>query len=124
MDIGKCAVNNLWDGNQERDFTYVDDIAEGTIKALKPLGYEIINLGNNQSYKFSEMIHLIEKYTNKEAKYQYEDFHKADMKLTRADISKAKYLLAWQPQISLEEGIKKTVRWTKDNWDWVKNIKV
>jgi UDP-glucuronate 4-epimerase len=111
------------DGSQERDFTYVDDISEGTIKALKPLGYEIINLGNNQPYKLSEMIHLIEKYTNKEAKYQYEDFHKADMKSTWADISKAKNLLVWQPQVSLEEGIKKTVGWTKDNWDWVKEIK-
>jgi UDP-glucuronate 4-epimerase len=112
------------DGSQERDFTYVDDIAEGTIKALKPVGYEIINLGNNQPFKLSEMIHLIEKYTNKEAKYQYENFHKADMKSTWADISKANELLNWQPKINLEEGIKRTVKWTRDNWDWVKNIKV
>jgi len=45
------------------------------------------------------------------------------MKSTWADISKAKNLLVWQPQISLEGGIKKTVGWTKDNWDWVKEIK-
>lgn len=112
------------DGSQERDFTYVDDIAEGTIKALKPLGYEIINLGNNYPHKLSEMIHLIEKYTHKEARYRYEEFHKADMKSTWADITKAKELLDWQPQIDLEEGIKRTVQWTKENWDWVKDISV
>jgi len=112
------------DGSQERDFTYVDDIAEGTIKALKPLGYEIINLGNNQPYKLSKMIHLIEKYTNKEAKYQYEEFYKADMKTTWADISKANELLNWQPKINLEEGIKRTVQWTKDSWDLISKIKI
>jgi UDP-glucuronate 4-epimerase len=112
------------DGSQERDFTYIDDIAEGTIKALKPVGYEIINLGNNHPHRLSEMIHLIEKYTNKEAKYQYEDFHKADMEATWADIGKARELLNWQPQVSLEEGIKSTVDWTKDNWEWIKKVKI
>lgn len=48
----------------------------------------------------------------------------ADMKATWADISKARDVLGWQPQVRLEEGIKRTVEWTRDNWDWVKNIKV
>lgn len=46
------------------------------------------------------------------------------MKATWADISKARDILGWQPQVRLEEGIKRTVEWTRDNWDWVKNIKV
>ena len=112
------------DGTQERDFTYVDDIAEGTIKSLKPLGYEIINLGNNQPRKLSDMIKIIEKYTGKKASYKYEDFHKADMKSTWANIGKAKNILSWQPQADLEEGIKRTVEWTQGNWDWVKDILV
>lgn len=112
------------DGSQERDFTYVDDIAGGTVKALKPLGYEIINLGNNHPHKLSEAIELIEKYTCKKAQFKYKEFHKADMKATWADIRKAKNILKWQPQVSLEEGIKKTVDWTKDNWGWVKDIKI
>jgi UDP-glucuronate 4-epimerase len=112
------------DGSQERDFTYVDDIAEGTIKSLKPLGYEIINLGNNQPHKLLEMIEIIEKYTGEKATYKYEGFHKADMKSTWADINKAKNILSWQPQVDLEEGIKRTVQWTKENWDWVKDIEV
>jgi nucleoside-diphosphate-sugar epimerase len=112
------------DGSQERDFTYIDDIARGTVKALKPLGYEIINLGSNHPHKLSEAIELIEKYTGKKAQFKYKEFHKADMKATWADIEKAKNLLDWQPQVSLEEGIKRTVEWTKDNWEWIKNIKL
>ena len=112
------------DGSQERDFTYIDDIARGTIKALKPLGYKIINLGNNHPHKLSEAIELIEKYTGEQAQFKYKEFHKADMKATWADINKAKRLLDWQPQVNLEEGIKRTVDWTKDNWEWVKKIKI
>jgi UDP-glucuronate 4-epimerase len=107
------------DGNQERDFTYVDDIAEGTVRAIKPVGYEVINLGNSQPHKLSEMITIIEKYTAQKASYQYEHFHKADMKSTWADISKAKNILCWKPEIDLDEGIKRTVEWTKDNWDLI-----
>jgi len=112
------------DGNQERDFTYVDDIAKGTIKALKPAGYEIINLGNNHPHKLSEAIKLIEKYTEREAFFKYKKFHKADMKATWANIDKANKYLDWQPEIDLEEGIKRTVQWSKDNWEWIKGIKI
>jgi UDP-glucuronate 4-epimerase len=112
------------DGRQERDFTYVNDIAEGTVKAIKPVGYEVINLGNSQPHKLLEMITIIEKYTGKKASFKHEGFHKADMKSTWADISKAKNILCWKPEIDLDEGIKRTVKWTKDNWDWVKNIKI
>jgi len=112
------------DGSQERDFSYVDDIARGTIKALKPLGYEVINLGNNHPYKLSKAIELIEKYTGKQAQFKYKEFHKADMKATWADIEKAKKIFYWQPRVSLEEGIKRTVEWTRDNWVWVQNISV
>jgi len=112
------------DGSQQRDFTYVDDIARGTIKALRPLGYEIINLGSNKPYRLNESIRLMEKYTGRKAKCNYKEFQKADMKATRADIGKARKLLGWQPQVSLEEGIKRTVGWTIDNWDWVRKIKI
>ncbi|QWK13778.1 MAG: GDP-mannose 4,6-dehydratase [Aquificota bacterium] len=111
-------------GSQSRDFTYIDDIAEGTILATKPLGYEIINLGNNRPHSLLEMIGLIEKYTGKKARLEMRDFHKADMKATWADISKAKSLLGWEPKVSLEEGIKRTVEWTIENWDWIKDVRL
>ena len=112
------------DGSQQRDFTYIDDIARGTIKALEPLGYEIINLGGNKPYRLNESIKLMEKYIGRKAKCNYKKFQKADMKATWADIDKAKKLLIWEPKVSLEEGIKRTVDWTKDNWEWVKKIKI
>jgi nucleoside-diphosphate-sugar epimerase len=112
------------DGCQKRDFTYVDDIARGTIRALKPLGYEIINLGNNHPYKLSEVIKLMEKYIGEEARFKYKEFHKADMKTTWADINKARELFGWEPQVNLEEGIKRTVEWTGNNWEWIQSIKV
>lgn len=110
------------DGSQSRDFTYVDDIARGTILALKPVGYEVINLGNNNPDTLSQAIQLIEKYTGKEAIIAYRDFHKADILATWADINKAQTLLNWNPEISLDQGIQRTVLWMKDNWDWVKDL--
>ena len=112
------------DGSQSRDFTYVDDIAEGTILATRPLGYEIINLGNNRPHSLMEMIGLIERYTGKKARFEMRDFHKADMKATWADIGKAKSLLGWEPKVSLEEGIKRTVEWTLENWSWIKDVRL
>jgi nucleoside-diphosphate-sugar epimerase len=112
------------DGSQSRDFTYVDDIAEGTVRALKPLGYEIINLGGNNPHKLLEVVRLIEKFLSKEAKIIYKDFHKADLKATWADITKAKTLLGWEPKVPLEEGIKRTVQRFKENWDWLKEIEL
>jgi UDP-glucuronate 4-epimerase len=70
------------DGTQSRDFTYVDDIAEGTVRALKPLGCEIINLGGNQPYQLNEVIQIIEELLGKKAKIVYKSFHKADLKAT------------------------------------------
>lgn len=112
------------DGCQKRDFTYIDDIVNGTIKALKPLGYEVINLGNNCPYKLSDSIKLMEKYIGKKARYNYKKFHRTDMKSTCANIDKAMILLNWKPKINLEEGIKRTVDWTKNNWEWVHKLKI
>ena len=108
------------DGSQSRDFTYIDDIARGTIAALKPLGYEIINLGNNNPDKLSRAIELIEEYTGKEARIEYKEFHKADVMATWADIDKANRLLGWSPEVDLAEGIRLTVNWMEDNWEWIK----
>ncbi|HID15561.1 MAG TPA: NAD-dependent epimerase/dehydratase family protein [Candidatus Atribacteria bacterium] len=112
------------DGSQMRDFTYVDDIAKGTVLGLKSLGYEIINLGGNKPYKLSYMIKLIEENLGKEAKIEQKPFHKADLKATWANIEKARELLGWEPSISLEEGIKRTVRWYLKNRDWIKNVSI
>lgn len=120
--IGGIPITIYGDGSQQRDFTYIDDIASGTIKALNPLGYEIINLGNNHPYKLIDVLKLMERYIGKKAIIRYKEFHKADMLSTWADIKKAKKLIGWQPRVDLEEGLKRTIFWMKENWDLVKDI--
>jgi nucleoside-diphosphate-sugar epimerase len=114
------------DGSQSRDFTYVDDIAKGTIKAaFKEVGYEIINLGGGKNpISLNEIISKIEKYLGKKAKIEYKPFHKADLKETWADITKAEKILGWKPEIDIDEGLKRTIDWYIENRDWLKDIKL
>lgn len=113
------------DGSQSRDFTYVDDIAKGTIKALKKVGFEIINLGGgNNPISLNYVIELIEQLLGKKAKLNKKPFHKADIVSTWADISKAGKILNWKPTVSLEQGIKNTVDWYLKNKSWFKSVKL
>jgi len=109
-------------GEMIRDFTYIDDIARGTILALKPLGYEIINLGSNNPYSLSDVISIIEDIVGKSANIKYCESHPADVKETWADISKAKSLLDWEPRHSLETGLEATVKWYKRNNQFIDSI--
>tara|TARA_Y100001936_G_C16055045_1_gene660395 strand:- start:525 stop:1493 length:969 start_codon:yes stop_codon:yes gene_type:complete len=111
------------DGTQARDFTYVDDIARGTILAMKPLGYEIINLGGGKNpITVNEMISILEGELGKKAKVENLPFNKADMKETWADISKAKTLLGWEPTINLNEGLRLCVESYQNNFDVQANV--
>lgn len=104
------------DGSQSRDFTFVDDIAKGTILAAKKLNFEIINLGGgNNPFTLLEMISLMEKYSGKKAKLHLGPKVMADMDVTWADISKAKELLGWEPKVSFEEGIRLLMKWHEKN---------
>ncbi len=111
------------DGNQSRGFTYVDDIARGTISALKPLGYEIINLGGHEPMTINELIASLERNIGNRAEIVNHPRHPADMLTSQADVSKAKSLLDWEPQVSLEEGIEKLVQWYQQERFWAKDIK-
>ena len=123
IDEGK-PLQLFGDGSQSRDFTYVDDIAAGSVKALKNVGYKIINLGGNDPYDMNAMIALIEKYLGKKASIQQHDFHKTDMKATWADIGAAQNTLKWSPKVSLAQGIKRTVEWYLANKSWLSKVKV
>jgi len=110
------------DGQQTRGFTYVEDIARGTLLALKPLGYEIINLGGHESIKIIDLIHLLEERIGRQALIQMQPAHPADMLANWADVSKATRLLGWQPQVALAEGLDKTVAWYDHNREWASQI--
>ncbi len=119
------AIELFGDGEQSRDFTYVDDIARGTIAAQKEVGYEIINLGGgNNPVSINQVIGQIETRLAKRALIDQKPFHIADMKTTWADIAKAKRLLDWEPLVSLEKGIRKTVEWHQANRAWLDDIRL
>ncbi len=111
------------DGSQSRDFTYVDDIARGTIMAVKPLGYEVINLGGGKNpISMNQVIAFIEEALGKKARIDRKPFHKADIKETWADIDKAGRLLHWRPDIDPYDGFQRAVTWYRENRDWLRNI--
>ena len=121
------------DGTQERDFTYVDDIAHGTVSALRFLltsdcvhraspVYEIINLGSDRSIPVNYVIALIEKLLGKKAAVVHKPAHPADVFATWADISKARRLLNWEPRTSLEDGLRHAVEWYLENRNWAKEV--
>lgn len=113
------------DGGQSRDFTFVEDIARGTILAAKELGFEVMNLGGGQNpISLNTVISGIENRLGKKAAIDNRVFHKADILETWADISKAKRLLGWEPKISFNEGLEKTIQWYEDNRSWVKDIQL
>ena len=111
------------DGTQSRDFTYVDDVARGTVASLKQLGFETINLGSGIPIVLSDAIKTIESIIGKKAEIIHKPAHPADVKKTWADNSKAQKTLDWSPQVSFEDGIKSLVKWYEQNQSWARNLK-
>jgi len=112
------------DGSQQRDFTYVDDIARGTVAALGPMGYEVVNLGGDRPVPLAVVIERIERLLGKKARFNYEPAHPADVPLTWADVRKAKDRLGWSPEVPLEEGLRRSVQWYRDHRDWARELRL
>jgi len=124
IDEGR-PITLYGDGSQARDFTYVDDIAMGTVLAMMPVGYEVFNLGGGRNpLTMLQVIQLIEKALGKKARIKAKPANPADVEATWADISKAKRILGWSPAISPEEGFRRTVAWHVEHRELVHNIKV
>jgi UDP-glucuronate 4-epimerase len=115
-------VQVFGDGRQERDFTYVDDVARGTIAALKPVGYEVVNLGNDEPHLLMDAINIIEELTGEQARLVHSEAHKADVRATWANIDKAASLLDWRPRTDLREGLRRLVEWYDENREWAREI--
>jgi nucleoside-diphosphate-sugar epimerase len=113
------------DGSQTRDFTYIDDIARGTVAALGVEGCEVFNLGGgNQPVSIRTMISAIEDGVGRKARIQNLPANKADMQDTSADISKAGHLLGWRPEIPPAEGFRRAVAWHLENASWLDEIEL
>jgi nucleoside-diphosphate-sugar epimerase len=122
---GGTPITVSGDGSQTRDFTYIDDIARGTLLASKPLGFEIINLGGGKRpVSIMDFIRKIEDRLGKRAEIIWEEMAATEMTDTSADIRKAKELLDWEPLVDLDEGLDKTIDWYLQNLDWVKDIEL
>jgi nucleoside-diphosphate-sugar epimerase len=110
------------DGEQSRGFTYIDDIARGTILGLKPLGFEVINLGGHETITINDLIRLFEKLIGRESHIERHPRHPADMLANWANVEKAKRLLDWEPQVSLEEGVVNLLEWYKAERTWASQV--
>lgn len=108
-------VYQFGDGSSARDYTYIDDVVDGVIRALdRPNGFQIFNLGNGRPCKLSDFIHVVEREIGQAAKIRIYPEQPGDVKKTCANIEKARQMLGYEPQIPIEEGIRRTVQWYKE----------
>ncbi|GAB4504383.1 MAG: NAD-dependent epimerase [Anaerolineales bacterium] len=110
------------DGQQSRGFTYIDDIARGTLLALKPLGFEIINLGGHEVITINNLIKIMEEVIGKQAIVQYGPPNPADMHTNWADVTKAGAMLGWEPQVDMREGVRRLYEWYLTEHEWAKDV--
>ena len=112
------------DGSQRRDFTYVGDIARGINAALKPMGYEIINLGNDRPIEIPEFISKIEDAVGRSAIIDEKEPHAADVSATWASIDKARSMLDWSPDYDIDQGLQEVVDWYTQNRALAKSLEL
>ena len=106
------TIDRYGDGSSERDWTYVGDIVDGILRALdRPMGCEVFNLGNGNPVKLSDFISEVEAQLGVRASIRELPEQPGDVPRTAADVSKARRLLGYNPQISLKEGLRRTIAW-------------
>jgi len=116
--LKKRPINVYNYGNMKRDFTYIDDIVDGTIAALKrAVPYEIFNLGNSQTVELLDFIRILEEVLGQEAQKNMMPIQPGDVPETAADIRKSRELLGFDPKTPLEKGIRRFVRWYREYYN-------
>jgi len=109
-------LHQYGDGSTSRDYTFIDDIADGCIRTLdRPSGFQIYNLGNGRPVKLGAFIDLVAKNVGRPANIKIMPEQPGDVPRTCADITKARQLLGYDPKTSFEEGIRKTVEWYRSS---------
>ncbi len=104
-------------GDMARDFTYIDDIADGVVRALeKNLPWAILNLGRGKPEPLMHMIELVEHATGKKIEKRFLPMQPGDVKQTWADVQLAKELLGWEPKTSFDEGTVAFVQWYRSHY--------
>ena len=115
IDAGK-PIPVFGDGSTARDHTHISDILEGILACTqREFGFEIFNLGESQTVKLSALIALIENALGKKAVIDRQPLQPGDVPVTFADISKARKMLGYNPQVKVEKGIPLFVDWFRKN---------
>jgi UDP-glucuronate 4-epimerase len=105
-------IQQFGDGSSSRDYTYIDDIVDGSVRAIdRPHGYEIFNIGKGSGTSLKDFIGLVEKHTKRDAVIHVLPDQPGDVQCTCADVQKARKFLGYESKVSFEEGIKRTVKW-------------
>ncbi|MCU0770536.1 MAG: SDR family NAD(P)-dependent oxidoreductase [Verrucomicrobia bacterium] len=100
------------DGSTARDYTYIDDILNGITACIsRDFGYEVFNLGESQIVRLDRLVELLQDALGKKAVIDSQPAQPGDVPLTFADISKARKMLGYEPQVKIEEGIRRFVLW-------------
>ena len=99
------------DGNQTRDFTFIDDVVEANFLATESATKGIFNIAGGKRVKINELAQLIMKIMGKELDVTYDDSRPGDIMHSIADISKAKKELDYEPRFTLSKGLKETIKW-------------
>ena len=110
------------DGTQARDFTYVQDVVRGTVSALRPAGFEVINLGSDRPVDLQQVVRELESLLGRKARIEFSPSSPGEVRATRADIGKARRLLAWSPEVSLEDGLGECVAWYRREREWASAV--
>ncbi len=114
MTAGK-PIDIYNNGDMRRDYTYIDDIVEGfKLAAEKPLGYEILNIGNGAPVELLAFVEVLEKELGITAEKNMLPMQQGDVYETFADTSKAKELLGFEAKVDFPEGVKNFVKWYKE----------
>lgn len=109
------AVPMFGDGDSARDYTYIDDIVDGLLRAVdRPFGYEIFNLGEQHTTRLRDLIECIARHAGRPANIVPQPEQPGDVPITYADISHARNLLGYAPVTPVEEGIRRYVAWCRE----------
>ena len=111
-------IQQFGDGSSSRDYTYIDDIVDGVVRAIdRPHKYEVFNLGKGAGTSLTEFIDLVQKHTGKKASVKVMPDQPGDVPYTCADVSKAYRLLGYKSKVDFEEGIRRTVAWYNEAYN-------
>jgi UDP-glucuronate 4-epimerase len=111
-------IQQFGDGSSSRDYTYIDDIVDGVVRAIdRPHAYEVFNLGKGSGTSLKDFIDLVQKHVGREAAIRVMPDQPGDVPYTCADVSKAQRMLGYKSTVSFEEGIRRTAAWYKEAYD-------